>query len=193
MKLYTKTGDDGSTGLFSGTRVGKDDPRVEAYGTVDELNATIGLAAAACDGSTALHQRFCEVFEHLQSRLFDVGADLATPEQGRNESRITRIDERHAHEVERWIDEIDADNTEMRHFILPGGCDLAARLHVARTVCRRAERRVVHLAHEQSIGAGTLIYLNRVSDLLFAMARRANLEAGVGDVKWTPEQGAAAS
>jgi cob(I)alamin adenosyltransferase len=184
MKLYTKTGDDGSTGLFGGQRVSKDHPRVEAYGTVDELNATIGLAAAACDADRPLHERFRAIFKQLQSRLFDIGADLATPDTAEKASHIVRVGADHAAEVEQWIDEIDGGNEPMRHFILPGGSELAARLHVARTVCRRAERRLVRLATHESIGDGAVVYLNRVSDLLFAMARRANLDAGVSDVEW---------
>ena len=180
-KLYTRSGDDGSTGLFGGDRVDKDHPRVEAYGTVDELNATVGLAAAACDPA---HTAFAQRLAAIQSRLFDIGADLATPLESRHEVHIHRIDAADVAELERWIDEIDEQNEPMRQFILPGGTDLAARLHVARTTCRRCERRLVGLAREHSIGGATLVYLNRLSDLLFAMARLANRDAGVADVPW---------
>lgn len=186
MKLYTRTGDDGTTGLFGGGRVSKDHPRVEAYGTVDELNASIGAAAAACDPAIPLHQRMLIIFRELQSRLFDIGADLATPQGNKHEAKILRMTDQHIAEVEQWIDEIDAGNTPMKHFVLPGGTELAARLHLARTICRRAERKMVRLSHSESVNADAIVYVNRVSDLLFAMARRANREANVPDVPWTP-------
>ena len=187
MKLYTRSGDDGDTGLFGGGRVRKDHLRVEAYGTVDELNAAIGSAAAACDPASPVQQRLAEILTQLQSRLFDLGADLATPEGTEHEAKIVRIGPEHVAAAEAWIDEIDADNEPMRSFILPGGTEAAAWLHVARTVCRRAERRVVALEREAPINRQTIIYLNRVGDLLFAMARRANADAGVEDVPWTAE------
>jgi cob(I)alamin adenosyltransferase len=187
-RLYTRTGDDGTTGLFGGGRVGKDHPRVEAYGAVDELNAAFGLAAAACDESRDVHRRFLAVFREVQSRLFDLGADLATPAPAPGGSKqhagVRRISERDVAEAERWIDEVDAGNEPMRHFVLPGGCELSARLHVARTICRRAERRMVSLARMEHVTPEAIIYVNRISDLLFAMARRANRDAGVADVPW---------
>ncbi len=186
MKLYTRTGDDGTTGLFSGTRVSKDHPRIDAYGTVDELNAFIGLAMAACRASNPFEVRLVEIFSQAQSRLFDIGADLATPEGANNSSKIVRIEESHVAEVEGWIDEIDGKNPPLKTFVMPSGSELAARLHVARTVCRRAERLMVSLAQLEPVGAGPLRYVNRMSDLLFAMARRANHDAGVGDVPWVP-------
>jgi cob(I)alamin adenosyltransferase len=176
MKLYTRTGDDGTTGLFSGTRVAKDHPRIEAYGTVDEFNAVIGLVMAACRASDPFEARLLAIFAQVQSRLFDIGADLATPEGANNSSKILRIDETHVAEVEGWIDEVDGANPPLRAFVMPSGCELAARLHLARTVCRQLE----------PVGAGPLRYMNRMSDLLFAMARRANHAAGVGDVPWVP-------
>ena len=186
MKLYTRSGDDGTTGLFSGQRVSKDHPRVEAYGTVDELNAAIGLAAAACVPKDDLHARLLEIFSPLQSRLFDIGADLATPPGAKHEAKVLRITDEHVREVEAWIDDIDADNEPMKTFIMPGGTELAARLHLARTVCRRAERAMVSLTHSEPVGDGSITYINRVSDLLFAMARRVNRQAGVADVPWVP-------
>ena len=186
MKLYTRTGDDGTTGLFSGARVSKDHPRIEAYGTVDELNAVLGLVLAACDRTHAFEQRVHEVVSVLQSRLFDIGADLATPEGANNSSKIVRIEESHVAEVEGWIDEIDGANPPLRTFVMPSGCELAARLHLARTVCRRAERLMVSLGQLEPVGTGPLRYMNRLSDLLFAMARLANHHAGVGDVPWIP-------
>jgi cob(I)alamin adenosyltransferase len=187
MKLYTRSGDDGYTGLFGGGRVRKDQLRVEAYGTVDELNAALGLAAATCGDETAVQQRLAEILAQLQSRLFDLGADLATPEGTEHESKITRISPDHVAVVEAWIDEIDGGNEPMRSFVLPGGTELAARLHLARTICRRAERRAVSLEWEATTNKATIVYLNRLSDLLFAMARRANADASVPDVPWTAE------
>ena len=134
MKLYTRTGDDGTTGLFSGTRVSKDHPRIEAYGTVDEFNAVIGLAMGACRKEDAFEARLLAIFAEVQSRLFDIGADLATPEGANNSSKILRIEEHHVAEVEGWIDEIDGANPPLRAFVMPSGCELAARLHLARTV-----------------------------------------------------------
>jgi cob(I)alamin adenosyltransferase len=199
MKLYTRSGDDGSTGLFGGQRVLKNHPRVEAYGTVDELNAALGLAAAEITrllgGSekpwmdskpSGFLQRASAIIAQLQSRLFDIGADLATPEESKHESKVKRISDEQIAESERWIDEIDAGNQPMNTFVMPGGTELAARLHLARTICRRAERAIVSLQRDETITPGVLIYINRVSDLLFAMARRANAESGVADVPWIP-------
>ena len=183
MKLYTRTGDDGTTGLFGGTRVDKDHPRVEAYGTVDELNACLGLAAC-CRPTDAWGRRLLEILGQVQSRLFDIGADLATPPGSKHEEKIERISADHVREAETWIDRIDSENDPVRNFILPGGTELAGRLHLARAVCRRAERRLVNLNRSEPVNTQTLIYLNRLSDLLFAMARRANKEAGVADVEW---------
>ena len=182
MKLYTRTGDDGSTGLFGSERVGKDHPRVEACGCVDELNALVGLAAAACGDSDLA--RLKAILDALQKMLFTLGADLATPAEETHGSKITRTTARDVTEVEGWIDEFDTDNTPMRNFVLPGGTELAARLHVARTVARRAERRIVNLTRIETVTPEVGVYLNRVSDLLFAMARAANRIKGVQDVEW---------
>ncbi|MBI1336338.1 MAG: cob(I)yrinic acid a,c-diamide adenosyltransferase [Phycisphaera sp.] len=184
MKLYTRTGDDGTTGLFGDQRVAKDDLRVEAYGCVDELNSHIGLALAACQAG-----EIRQTLVQLQSRLFDLGADLATPASpnepdDKDRAKGFRIDQRHIDEVEGWIDRACEGLPEMKHFILPGGTELASRLHVARTVCRRAERECVRLRRVQTTGDGPVVYLNRVSDLLFALARRANHLAGVADTPW---------
>lgn len=202
MKLYTRSGDDGTTGLFGGGRVGKHHPRVEAYGTVDECNACIGLALAALESalpkpgqieapprasSAEIADRLRNILAALQSRLFDVGADLATPPQSKHESKVHRLTADHVAEAERWIDEIDAGNTPMTHFVMPGGTELAARLHVARTVCRRAERAMVQLSQSEEVNPHAIVYINRISDMLFAMARRANKEAGVNDVPWLPQ------
>ncbi len=196
-RLYTRSGDDGTTGLFGGGRVSKDHPRVEAYGTVDELNAAIGHAdaearhmrsnaLAAGAGLKAVLDLLSHIFSDLQSRLFDIGADLATPEGAKHEAQILRISDEQVAEVERWIDDIDSGNTPMRSFIMPGGTELSARLHLARTICRRAERAMIRLRHNEPVSDGAIIYINRVSDMLFAMARRVNKEAGIADVPWVP-------
>ena len=186
MKLYTRTGDDGTTGLFSGARVLKDHPRIEAYGTVDELNAFVGLAMAACKADRPFDARLLAVFPQIQSLLFDLGADLATPESSANSARVARIEESHVTELERLIDEVDGANPTLHAFVLPSGCELAARLHCARTICRRAERLVVALAQRETISSAAVRYLNRLSDLLFAMARQSNHQDGAGDVPWVP-------
>jgi len=181
MKLYTRTGDDGSTALFGGQRVAKDALRVQAYGTVDELNSFVGLCAVAAEGQRQ------ERLLAIQARLFEIGADLATPRSGDDDpgpGHIPRITETHVAELEAWIDEASDGLPEMKNFILPGGTELAARLHVARTVCRRAERVVYTLAQEAPVGELIVKYLNRLSDLLFAMARHANHDAAVADVPW---------
>lgn len=186
MKLYTRTGDDGMTGLFSGARVSKNHPRIEAYGSVDELNSVLGLAAAACDAARPFERRVAEILAIIQSRLFDIGADLATPEGARQQAKIHRADDADVAESEGWIDEVDGGNSPIRAFVMPGGTELAARLHVARTVARRAERAIVTLMATEPVGEPVLKYVNRLSDLFFAMARRVNHERGVADVPWKP-------
>ena len=197
MKLYTKRGDDGGTDLFGGQRVGKDHLRVEAYGTVDELNSTLGLAASACGQAALLPIQM--ILLRLQPRLFDLGSDLASPRprgavmadaavDDAKPSLVPRIGPDHHRELEKLIDEICTPLPPMRHFIMPGGTEASARLHLARTVCRRAERLCVALAREESIGPDIVIYLNRLSDLLFALARRANQLEGVADVPWKPRE-----
>ncbi|MCA9290245.1 MAG: cob(I)yrinic acid a,c-diamide adenosyltransferase [Phycisphaerales bacterium] len=188
MKLYTRSGDDGTTGLFGGDRVGKDHPRVEAYGAVDELNATIGVCRCACIGDDAAIGRIADVLGTIQSRLFDVGADLATPTDSPHASKIARVAAADVAAAEAWIDDVEAGNAPMRTFVLPGGTDLAARLHQARTVCRRAERRVVLLGRMADVNPHAVTFLNRIGDLLFAMARRANVAAGGPDVPWVPSR-----
>jgi len=189
MDLYTRRGDDGSTDFFGGERTGKDHPRVEAFGTVDELNALLGVAVTACDTARPLQGRFATILGELQSRLFDLGADLATPAETRHRGKVAPVTAAHVTEVERWIDEIDGGNEPMKNFVLPGGTALAAQLHVARTVCRRAERRIVVLTRMSEINPEVVRYVNRLSDLLFAMARRANADQGVPDIPWIPTRG----
>jgi cob(I)alamin adenosyltransferase len=183
MKIYTKTGDAGDTGLFGGGRVPKSHPRVEAYGEVDELNATIGLAR-----SIEMMPRIDEVLAPIQRDLFAIGALLATPDREKMRQHLekARVDEERVAELEQAIDDGDRELEPLKSFIMPGGTPKAAALHVARTVCRRAERRVVELQelHETEIPQLVVIYLNRLSDLLFTLARLANRRAGAGEVTW---------
>ena len=181
MKIYTKTGDKGTTGLFGGGRVPKDDDRVEAYGGVDELNAIIGAARAA-----GPMPRVDEVLVAVQRDLFAIGALLATPNIEKMHEHLAkaRIDDERIGQLERAIDACDAELEPLKSFIIPGGTPKAAALHVARTVCRRAERRVVHLSHSVEIPPLAVVYLNRLSDLLFSLARVANQRAGAGEVTW---------
>ena len=178
-KIYTKTGDRGETGLLGGPRVSKDDPRIEACGTVDELNAAIGLARAAGAADEA-----DVTLARVQSELFDVGAELATPEPKAH--AMERIGAVQTSELERAIDRFEADLEPLKQFILPAGSDVSARWHFARTVCRRAERRVVSLQKvpQANIREELLVYLNRLSDLLFVLARWVNQQAGVKDEIW---------
>ena len=181
MKIYTKTGDAGTTGLFGGGRVEKDDPRVEAYGDVDELNAVLGVARAVDP-----MPRVDEVLLPIQRDLFAIGALLATPDRAKMAQHLVkaRIDDARIAELEQAIDAGEAELEPLTAFILPGGTPKAAALHVARTVCRRAERRVVHLQHDVELPPLAVIYLNRLSDLLFTLARVANRRAGSAEVPW---------
>lgn len=177
MKIYTKTGDDGDTGLFGGPRVRKDHPRIEAYGTVDELNAVLGLVR-----TQSLPTDVDGLLERVQNELFDLGAELATPEPGK--FGMTSIGEPQSSRLETAIDQFEAELEPLKQFILPGGTPAAAYLHLARTVCRRAERMLVSLDHSEEISPGTIVYLNRLSDLLFVAARLVNHRAGTPDVPW---------
>jgi cob(I)alamin adenosyltransferase len=181
VKIYTRTGDKGETALFGGRRVGKDSARIDAYGTVDELNAALGLARAS-----AVHQTVHDLIEHIQNQLFILGADLATPLDSRNVS-IQRMEERHVLYLEDRIDELEAALEPIRFFILPGGSETAARLHVCRTICRRTERLLVHLSTLEEINEFDLRYINRLSDLLFVLSRYANSTAGQKDLQWQQE------
>lgn len=177
MKLYTRTGDSGETGLYGGQRVRKDHLRVTAYGCVDEANAALGVAATL--GET-------ERLQQLQAMLFVVGGDLATP-LSQGENRVPRVTESDTERLEQEIDLLEAELKPLQNFILPGGTPLAAALHLARTVTRRAERAVVALwdAEQGQVNPEALRYLNRLSDLLFALARWANQSAGQPDIAWT--------
>lgn len=181
MKIYTKTGDAGETGLFGGGRVSKAHPRVAAYGDVDELNAAIGVARAAAPENLG-----AEVLEQIQRDLFAVGAELAAPEPAKLAKTLAGhpIGEPDVARLERAIDAHEAALPPLREFILPGGTAKAASLHFARTACRRAERAVVALSHEAAVSPAILQYLNRLSDLLFVLARAANAHAGRPDVRW---------
>jgi cob(I)alamin adenosyltransferase len=183
MKIYTKTGDTGDTGLFGGGRVPKSHPRVEAYGDVDELNATIGVARAT--GSPPDPQ-IDALLVRVQQDLFAIGALLATPDRERMRIHLdkAKIDHERVAELERAIDAADTELEPLRAFILPGGSPTAAALHVARTVCRRAERRIVDIADEMEIPPLVIVYLNRLSDLLFTLARLANKRASAPETAW---------
>lgn len=185
MKLYTKTGDAGTTGLFGGARIPKDSLHVETYGTVDELNSVLGWAACACS-----EPELSAILTKLQVFMFELGADLSTPLEMDAGRQPIRVSEEHAAYMEEQIDWIWPRLAPMRYFILPGGTELAARLHMARTVARRAERLAVTLSGEVRINAAVIPVLNRLSDLLFAMARFANQAAGVSDVHWQGKQAA---
>jgi cob(I)alamin adenosyltransferase len=177
MKIYTKTGDAGETGLFAGARVRKDDPRIEAYGTVDELNAALGVAR--CE---SLPPEIEQTIERVQSELFSVGAELAAPEPDKHGMAL--IGDSHVDLLERAIDNLEAGLPPLKHFILPAGMRASALLHVARAVCRRSERRLVALAAQATISPRLICYLNRLGDYLFVAARFANQEAKYEEAVW---------
>ncbi len=177
MSIVTKTGDKGTTGLFGGERVAKHSPRLEAYGTVDELNAAFGIVLTSSGLTSSLRARLTSI----QHMLFRVGGDLATPLQ--KKEKRERIGVADVRDLEEWITALESSLPPQRQFILPGGCPAAAHLHFARTVCRRAERRVTALATIEEINPQVQIYLNRLSDYLFVAAREANQKTGTGDVE----------
>ena len=178
-KIYTRKGDKGQTSLGTRTRVFKDNARVQAYGTVDELNAFIGLAITA-----GLSPRSSESLAPIQNQLFHLGSDLAFPDEKKNAVQVPRIEQRHIDAMETIIDELNEIVGPLENFILPGGSSGSAALHVARTVCHRAERQVVSLAQQEPIGEYALAYLNRLSDALFVMARYENHQAGRDEPLW---------
>ena len=180
MKIYTKTGDRGETSLFGGTRVWKDDLRISAYGSIDELNALLGVAATQIE-----NKELIEIIRSIQNDLFTVGADLATPlDKGNKGFVIPRVDNSFATKLEFLIDKFDSKLPELKNFILPGGTVGASQLHLARTVCRRAEREIVALSKTEEINSEIEIYVNRLSDLLFVLARFENFFNGIEDVPW---------
>lgn len=176
MKIYTKKGDYGQTSLFGGTKVMKDEIRIESYGTVDELNSVIGVIL-----TNPLSDKGRSILMDIQHQLFILGADLATPQN--KKAKVERIGSKEITKLEQIIDELDEELSPLTTFILPGGSPAGAELHMARTVCRRAERRTVSLAKNEEISEDCVIYLNRLSDLLFVLARYENKK---GDVKETP-------
>ncbi|MBL8605307.1 MAG: cob(I)yrinic acid a,c-diamide adenosyltransferase [Myxococcales bacterium] len=183
MKIYTRTGDTGETGLFGGLRVSKASDRVSTYGTLDELNACVGVARAA-----GLAPEIDAVLATVQSELFTLGAELATAPGKEDKLGIARLDEASVAALEAAIDAADAALPPLKTFVLPGGSAGAAALHLARTVCRRAERELVALMAHEPVRLVLVHYLNRLSDLLFTQARLANLRAGVDDVPWAPRK-----
>jgi len=184
MKIYTKTGDAGDTGLFGGPRVSKDDARVEAYGEVDELNAALGAARAR-----GLDAEIDRLLEAVQEQLFTVGAELATPPGAKAHSAVPPISPDWIGALETAIDRFQEELPPLRHFILPGGSRPGADLHLARAVCRRAERRVVALHRREPVAPEVLSLLNRLSDFLFVAARLANHRTRTAEVAWTPDGG----
>lgn len=180
MKIYTKTGDDGSTSLFGGTRVQKNNIRINAYGTIDELNSVIGIAV-----SGDINDEIKFELENIQNVLFQIGSELASPENVKS-NIIKRTSEEDVKNLETLIDKFDEKLPPLKNFILPGGNNSAAQLHFARTVCRRAERIIVELKEFELVSKNVLIYVNRLSDLLFVLARYQNLSRSTAEIIWKP-------
>lgn len=182
MKIYTKTGDKGDTGLFGGERVSKASDRIDTYGTVDELNSFIGLAV-----TEVLDSEVKELLIKIQNQLFVLGSDLATPINEKNDKlKIQRVTSKFYEDIEAAIDHFDARLEALQNFILPGGSKSASLLHVCRTISRRAERKAVALNDKVKIGDNIIIFLNRLSDLFFVLARYENKCSKIHDIKWTP-------
>ena len=180
MKIYTKKGDAGETSLFGGTKTKKSNIRISAYGTVDELNSTIGMVL-----SYSISKQGKTILSQVQNDLFVVGATLATPDPSK--SKIDQVGNKEIEGLEKWIDKLEEDLPSLKSFILPGGGGAGSTLHFARTVCRRAERETVELAESEDIPADAIIYLNRLSDLLFVLARHENHQHGEIETPWIPE------
>ena len=178
-RVYTRTGDDGTTGLGAGGRVAKDSPRIEAYGTVDELNSQIGLVL-----SSGVNDDIASALRSIQNDLFHLGSDLCVPEEEKERRPVPSIEERHVTGLESLMDRLSEELPPLETFVVPGGAPGAAQLHVARTVCRRAERLVIALGRREPVGPYTVKFLNRLSDALFVMARHENKRRGVADVLW---------
>jgi cob(I)alamin adenosyltransferase len=178
-RVYTRTGDDGTTGLAGNQRLPKDSARIESYGTVDELSSTLGAALA-----WGLDRRLETALKRIQNELFHLGSDLCVREEDKVHLKVPVIEDRHVRALEDLLDELTAELGPLANFILPGGSPGAAQLHVARTVCRRAARHLVTLSRQEAIGAHVLPYVNRLSDALFVMARYENLKKGVPDILW---------
>ncbi len=180
MKIYTRGGDKGETGLFGGERVPKNSPRIEAYGTIDELNSYIGLTI-----TESKSEEVKELLNTIQNQLFTVGSDLATPLNEKTEKYdIPRVPEEYFENAEKQIDRFEEELEPLKNFILPGGSRAAAMLNICRTICRRAERRVVALNNSEKVGENIIIFLNRLSDLFFVLARYENMISGIPDTIW---------
>lgn len=182
VRIYTRTGDKGETGLIGGRRVGKDSPRIEAIGAVDELNAAIGLAR-----SFVQEELIDSILHTTQENLFRLGADIATPLEAKTATPAKRMTGADVEALESTIDSVEAQLQPLRRFIMPGGSQPAAQLHLARAVCRRAERRLVALSKTEAVNNQARIYLNRLSDLLFVLARLSNFQLGIRDIEWKPD------
>lgn len=178
-RIYTRKGDDGTTGLGGGQRVQKTAPRLETYGTVDELNSQLGVALAC-----GLDAELAGIVGRIQNELFHLGSDLCILEEDKQRLSVPRIEPRHVDALEALIDRLGLELGPLENFILPAGCPGAAQLHVARTVCRRAERLAVGLAQQEAIGTHVVPYLNRLSDALFVLARCENKRRGVSETLW---------
>ncbi len=185
MKIYTRTGDKGTTSLFGGARVPKHHLRIDAYGTVDELNAVVGLVRSHLRGLPVFLE-LDDQLDMIQHDLFVLGADLATPLDAK--PFVPRIEEALVERLEGWIDRYEADLPELKHFILPGGSIVGSSLHLVRTVARRAERLTVHAAETLALNPGVVKYLNRLSDLAFVLSRWVNLQEGVAETRWIPNR-----
>jgi len=184
MKIYTKTGDKGETGLYGGERVRKDSLRVEAYGTVDELNSFLSVAKT----HMSAHET-ASMITDIQKDLFTLGADIATPARSQTACRVPRISTTHIKNLETLIDRVQGTLSPQTHFYLPGGCPASSSLETARSVCRRAERRLWSVAKKEDVNPDALVYLNRLSDLLYVLARQANKHQGIIEIQWEPEKG----
>jgi len=178
-RIYTRSGDDGTTGLGGGQRVKKHSLRIEAFGAVDELNSQIGLALAC-----GMDPELANPLREVQNELFHLGSDLCVLEEDKERIPVPHVEQRHVDELERLMDRLTAGLGPLENFILPGGSECAAHLHVARALCRRAERTVVALTEKEAVNPLVVRYLNRLSDTLFVMAREENRRRGVGDVCW---------
>ena len=181
--LYTKSGDKGTTSLIDGTRTSKDHPRVDAYGDIDELSSALGFVVSAKD----CPEEICSELRHIQNIMFDIGSYLATPYDEKEPRQIQGLDAE-VEKLEGWIDSLDERTPKIRSFILPGGSEESSRCHMARTICRRAERKVISLSREHPVDSVLLSYLNRLSDYLFIAARYLNFITGVEEVVWTPQR-----
>lgn len=181
--LYTRTGDNGSTSLVDGSRAGKDSVRIESYGEIDELSSALGLLASQKECPEEIKGEI----NHIQHLMFEIGGYLATPVAGDSTPRLEGMEEETA-KLEGWIDSLDERTPKLKSFILPGGCEAACRAHMARTICRRAERKIIRLSRESYVDAALISYVNRLSDYLFIAARYLNFLAGVEDIAWHPKK-----